>query len=157
MPRPLARSKERAISRLQGAEGQIEVANFMDVAISTMCRLWKRFQATRNIHDAHRTVRSRMTSLRQDRAIPRNHQGDSFGYTIEMAWTTIGSHERAISGQSERHRLRRGPRLCCRPSRHPIPTARHSHQLLVWAQHHLKWTWQQWRNVRSTDESTHGR
>ena len=156
MPRPLARSEERAISRLQGAEGQIEVTNFMDVAISTMCRLWKRFQATGNTHDAHRTVRSRVTSLRQDRAIPRKHQHDNFGYTIEMAWQTIGSHERAISGQSERHRLRGGLLLCCRPSRRLILTARHRQQLLVLAQHHLKWTWQQWRNTRSTEESIHG-
>ena len=112
-------------------------------AMSTMWGFLGCFQVTGNTHDAHRTGRSRVTSLRQDRAIPRNHQRGSFGHTTEMARTTIGSHGTAISGQTVRHRLREGLLLCCRPSKRTILTARDRHQLLVWAQHHLKWTWHQ--------------
>ena len=157
MPRPLARNRERAISRLQGGKSQIEVANVMDVAVSTVCCLWGRFQATGNSRDAHRTGRPRVTSSRQDRAIPRNHRRNIFGYTSDFARTTTGSHGRAISGQTVLHRQRGGLWLCSQPSRHPILTARHRHQFLAWAQHHLKWAWHQWRIVTSTEESIHCR
>ena len=150
MSLPLAISRKRTISRLQGGESQFEGAN---VAMSTMCGFWGRFQATGNTHSAQGSGRSRMTSSRQYRVIPSNYQRDSFRYKTDMARTMIDSNWRAIPGQTARLRLRGDVLLCRRPSKRPILTSRHRHQLLAWAQHHRKWTWHRWRNVTGTDES----
>ena len=136
MPRPMARNRERAISRLQGRESQSEVSTAMDMDVSAMCDLWRCFQATGYTHDAHRTGRPRMTSSRQDQPILSNHLRDSFMWDTDMARITVGSQGRAISDQTVNRWVREGRLLHCRPQRRPILTARHRQQHLVWAQHH---------------------
>ena len=140
MPRPLVRSRQKAISRLQARKSPIVVTNLMDVAMSTMCGLWRCFQVTGNTHDAHRTGRSRVTSLRQDRPILRKHQRDNIMCDTGTARITVGSHRRAISCQTVHRRVREGLLLHCRPQRRPILTARHGQQSFAWAQHHSNWT-----------------
>jgi len=102
MPRLTAAERNQAIARLQLGESRTDVANRFGVALTTVSRLWTRFQANGNTADNPRTGRPRMTSSRQDRTIVHRHRRNSFETAAETARRTIGSHGRPISSHTVR-------------------------------------------------------
>ena len=153
MPRLNTIDRERAIVRLQAGDTQNAVANDLGVAVSTISRLWTRFQATGSTRDQERRGRPRVTSARQDRRIYRQHLREPLLPAAETARNTIGNHNAPVSGHTIRRRLSERDLCCRRPARRPMLTARHRQQRLQWAQQRLNWNWRQWQNVLFTDES----
>lgn len=153
MPRLSRAERERAIGRLQAGNRPAEVATALGVAVSTICRLWTRFQTNGDVLDNARSGRPRVTTARQDRRIHRSHLLHPFTPATETARITIGRHGAPISGQTVRRRLTDRLLRCSRPTRRPPLTARHRQQRLQWARQYRNWTWMQWRNILFTDES----
>lgn len=153
MPRLSDQDRERAIGRLQVGDSPSVVANAFNVAVSTITRLWIRFQTNGSTRDNLRSGRPRVTTARQDRQIVGQHRRDPFCSATETARTTIGSHGRPVSGETVRRRLRQRGLNCRRPAVRPILTRRHRQQRLAWTQHRRNWTWRQWRNILFSDES----
>ena len=147
MPRLTAVQRERAIGRLQAGNRPAQVAAAFGVAVSTICRLWVRFQAYGGVQDNARSGRPRVTTAHQDRLIHRHHLRQPFTPATETARNTIGRHGAPISGETVRRRLTEHRLFCCRPPRRPILTARHRLQRLQWAQQHHNWNWRQWSGI----------
>ena len=153
MPRLTAAERNQAIARLQLGESRTDVANRFGVALTTVSRLWTRFQANGNTADNPRTGRPRVTSARQDRTIVHRHRRKSFETAAETARRTIDSHGRPISSHTVRRRLRNGGIHSRRPAVRPILTPRHRQQRLIWAQNRQHWSWRHWRTVLFSDKS----
>ena len=100
MPRLTAAERNQAIARLQLGESRTDVANRFGVALTTVSRLWTRFQANGNTADNPRTGRPRVTSARHDRTIVHRHRRNSFETAAETARRTIGSQGRPISSHT---------------------------------------------------------
>ena len=69
MPRLNAIERERAIGRLQAGDRPSIVANALGVAVSTICRLWSRFEEAGGTQDGARSGRPRATAGQAD--LPR--------------------------------------------------------------------------------------
>ena len=153
MPRLSTRDRERAVGRLQAGQRPARVAAAMGVAISTICRLWVRYNTHGHVLDTPRSGRPRVTTPRQDRVIHRHHTRAPFTPAAETGRNTLGRHGAPVSGQTVRRRLRERGLYCRRPARQPVRTARHTRQRLQWARQRQHWTWRQWSDVLFTDES----
>ena len=153
MPRLTTALRERAIGHLQAGARPVDVATALGVAVSTICRLWRKFCITGKTDDRGRTGRPRVTTAWQDRRIFRSHLRQPFTPATETARDTIGTHGTQISGQTVRRRLRERNLACRRPARGPVLTARHRQRRLQWARERMDWTWRRWQHVIFTDES----
>ena len=153
MPRLSAENRERAIGRLQAGESTEHVARALGVHVSTIYRLWNRFQATASTADGPRTGRPRVTTPAQDRLIARQHRRDPWLPAAETARNTIGTTGGRLSNRTVRRRLRDAHLRCRRPCRRTILTPQHRHQRQQWAQAHVNWRNAQWRRVLFSDES----
>ena len=153
MPRLSAAERNQAVGHLQAGESRTDVALAFGVSLSTICRLWTRFQTNGTTDDNPRSGRPRVTTARQDRLIVHNHRRNSFIPATETARQTVGMHGRLISNRTVRRRLRNGGLHCRRPVVRPILTPRHRQQRLQWTQNRQHWTWRQWRTVLFSDES----
>ena len=123
MPRLNAIERERAIGRLQAGDRPSIVANALGVAVSTICRLWSRFEEAGGTQDGARSGRPRATTVRQDRRIYREHLRRPFVPAAETARDTVGRHGAPISQWTVRRRLSERQLLCRRPARRPPLTA----------------------------------
>ena len=65
----------------------------------------------------------------------------------------MGTHNRRISAKTVRRRLATNQMFARRPYKGPILTGRHRRNRLAWANNHVGWSGQQWREVLFTDES----
>lgn len=153
MPRLSGSQRDQAIGRLNAGQTARHVANHFNVHVRTIYRLQQRFQATGSTSDRPRSGRPPVTTLRQDRQIVRSHLQNRFARATETARTTIGTHQRPISDDTVRRRLRQRNVRCRRPHVGPVLTDRHRRARLQWATQHLNWRHREWRTVVFSDES----
>ena len=88
-----------------------------------------------------------MTTPNQDRYIRLMHARRRFTPATETARNTVGNHNRRISAKTVRRRLATNQMFARKPYKGPIPTGRHRRNRLAWANNHVGWTRQQWREV----------
>ena len=119
----------------------------------TISALFAKFQATGSVHDIQRRPRRRVTTYRQDRQILLSHLRNRKRNARETARGIIGNHQRAISDETVRKRLRDNGVRARRPKVGIILTARHRALRMAWARRHVRFTRAQWANVLFTDES----
>ena len=153
MPRLNAQNVERALGQLQAGNRPEEVAIAFGVHISTIYRLYERFEQTQSTQDRPRCGRPRVTSGRVDRHIVREHTADRFLTASATARNTVGTHGRAVSHQTIGRRLREANLRCRRPYRGAMLTPHHRQMRLNWAQEHINWRLRDWSRVLFTDES----
>ena len=153
MPRLSQQQRDQALGRLHAGETARRVANHFNVNVRTIYRLQQRVQATGTSSDRPRSGRPPVTTLRQNRQIVRHHLQNRFARATQTARTTIGTHQRPISDDTVRRRLRDRNLSCRRPYRGPILTARHRRARLQWATHRRNWRHRHWRTVVFSDES----
>ncbi|CAG2242184.1 unnamed protein product [Mytilus edulis] len=97
MPRLNPRQRKQAIGRLNAGQRPQVVANAFNCNVRTMQRLRERHNATNSTNDRPRTGRSRVTTLRQDGYILRQHLQNRFLCVTHTARQTIGMNQRPIS------------------------------------------------------------
>jgi len=153
MPRLSREQRDQALGRLDAGQTARQVANNFNVNVRTIYRLQQRVQTTGNTADRPRSGRPPVTTLRQNRQIVRHHLQNRFARATENARATIGSHQRPISDDTVRRRLRQRNIRCRRPYRGPILTIRHRRARLQWATQHRNWRHREWRSVVFSDES----
>ena len=150
---PLSRDNRwAAVGRLQAGQSQSHVARELNVAQSTISRLWARFQATGSVDDQPRAGRPRGTTAAQDRLIRLRHLRNRFLPASATAQELPGP--RRVTDQTVRNRLRDAGLRAMRPLRGPVLTRRHCHNRLLWGNQHRNWTVRNnWRHVIFSDES----
>ena len=89
----------------KAGDTQNAVANDLGVAVSTISRLWTRFQAPGSTRDQERRSRPQVTSARQDRRIYRQRLREPLLPATETARNTIGNQNAPVSGHTIRRRL----------------------------------------------------
>ncbi len=143
----------RAIGMLQGGVQQLEIARLFNCSRQTVANLARRFRQTGDVVDLPRSGRPRVTTRRQDVYIRVQHTRNRFLAATRTAQTTIGRHNRAISGKTVRRRLKEVGLKARRPYKGAILTARHRQERLQWARAHRRWIRRQWSTVLFSDES----
>lgn len=152
MPRLSRQERDQAIGRLNAGQSTQTVARAFNVHVTTIRRLRTRFNAFQTTDDRPRSGRPRVTSVRQDRLIYFQHRQERTRSASETARVAIGNHQRPISSDTVRRRLRAENLHCRRPARGPVLTNRHRNNRLIWAQQHRNWRQMEWRRVLFTDE-----
>lgn len=130
-----------------------QVARFFGRDVKTITNLLSKFRRTGSVNDLPRRPRARVTTPRQDRVIRRSHVANRFLSATETARNTLGAHNRQISADTVRRRLKEVGLRARRPYRGVILTPRHRRARLVWARRHLRLTGADWGKVLFTDES----
>ena len=153
MPRLSRQQREQAIGRLHAGQAARVIANDFNCSIRTIERLRQRYNATNSTNDRPRSGRPQVTTPRQNRYILRQHLNDRFARASETARHTVGTHQRPVSDDTVRRRLRSNNLRCRRPYRGPVLTQRHRQTRLQWTIHRQNWRNRQWRNVIFSDES----
>ena len=129
------------------------VANDFNCSTRTIERLRQRYSATNSTNDRPSSGRPEVTTTRQNQYILRQHLNDIFARAAETARHTNGTHQRPVSDDTVRRRLRSNNLRCRRPYRGPVLTQRHRQTRLQWTLHRQSWQNRQWRNVIFSGES----
>ena len=153
MPRLSRQQREQAIGRLHAGQAARVIANDFNCSTRTIERLRQRYNATNSTNDRPRSGRPQVTTPRQNRYILRRHLNDRFATASETARHTVGTHQRPVSDDTVRRRLRSNNLRCRRPYRGPVLTQRHHQTRLQWTLHRQSWQNRQWRNVIFSGES----
>ena len=146
-------NRNRAIGLLQAGTAKRHVARILNCSRVTIQKYWRRVQQGQSLDDLPRSGRPHVTTPNQDRYICLTHARRRFTPATETARNTVGTHNRRISAKTVRRRLATNQMFARRPYKGPILTRRHRRNRLAWANNHVGWTRQQWREVLFTDES----
>lgn len=153
MPQMSRVMRERAIGMLTAGMSTRAVAVQLNVHNRTIGRLRARFRETGNTANRPHPRRPRVTTAEQDRHIRLSHLRDRLRPATRTADETVGLHNRRISAQTVRNRLREANLRARRPHRGLDLTEGRRHTRLVWARVHARWTLARWRRVLFSDES----
>ena len=155
MPRLSRQQRKQAIGRLHAGQSARVIANDFNRSNRTIERLRQRYNVTKSTNDRPRSGRPKVTTPRQNRYmyILRQPLNDRFASASETARHTVGTHQRPVSDDTVRRRLRSNKLRCRCPYRGPVLTQRHCQTHLQWTIHRQNWRNRQWRNVIFSDES----
>ena len=142
--------RERAIGMLQANMTVRQVAGILRCTKSTIYALIRRYEATCNTADRHRTGRPRVTTPAEDRYVRVTTLRNHFQTATVMAATLPG---RDISSDTVRRRLREYGIRVRRAHRGPILTVRHCRARLGWVRRHLRFGRRYWNSVIFSDET----
>ena len=153
MPQMSQITRERAIGILDSGMTVRAVAAHFNVDHSTISRLRTRFRETGNTVNRLHARRPRVTTPGQDRYMRLQHLRDRLRPGTRTADETVGLHNRRISAQTVRNRLREVNLRARRPHQGIDLTAVRRQTRRNWANAHLRWTLARWRRVLFSDES----
>ena len=122
----------------------------MQCSKSTIYPLIRRYQATGNTADRHRTGRPRVTTPAEDRYVRVTMLRNHFQTATVLAATLPGGN---ISSDNVRRRLREYGIRARRAHRGPILTVRHRIARLDWARRHLCFGRLYWNSVIFSNET----
>ncbi len=153
MPQMSQVSRERVIGVLTAGMSTRAVARELNVNLSTISRLQRRFREFGSTSNRPHNHRTRLTTPAQDLHIQHLHLQDHLRSDTQTSATTIGLHNQIISAQTVRNRLREAHLHARRPHRGLDLTAVCHRNRLEWANAHIRWRLALWRGVLFTDES----
>jgi len=128
----------------------IQVARRFHRHHSTIQQLIDKYRRTGSVMNIRRRPRRRVTSRKQDRRIVVFHLRNRFHTAAATARVNVGNHNRAISSQIVRNRLKEVELRARRPRKVFKLLVRHR---LAWARHHLRLTQADWANVLFVDKT----
>jgi hypothetical protein len=105
------------------------------------------------MRDQTRVPKSRVTIWQQDRDIALSHLRNRGTTAVATPKMIIGNHQRYISAQTMRNRLREVGLRARRPFVGVVLTQRHRQIRLQWARQHLRFTQADLANVLFIDET----
>ena len=129
------------------------MARTFNRSLSTIHSLYRKYNATGSVDDLRRSPRGRVTTRQQDRHMFLSHLRNRDLTATDTAKRTMGLHNRAVSDQLVRNRLRSMGLRVRRPYVGTVLTDRHRQLRLQWARRHLRYTRADWARVLFTDES----
>ena len=155
MPRLTNERRLWAIGMLEGGLSQREVSRRLGCSQPTISKLVVRYSQTRTVNDRTGSGRPRVTTPSQDRYIRLQHLRERFRTASATASETIGIHNRRISNDTIRRRLRNVGLVARRPYKGPVLTAALRRKSFRWCRHYLNVGHNSsgWSQVLFTDES----
>ena len=153
MPQMSQIMRERAIGMLDAGMSTRAVAAQLNVHYWTIGRLRVRFRQTGRTANRPHPRRPRVTTRAQDLHIRLLHLRDRLRPATRTADETVGQHNRRITPQTVRNRLREANLHARRPNRGLDLTAVRRRNRLAWANAHIRWPLARWGRVMFTDES----
>lgn len=153
MPQMSQVMRERAIGMLDAGMSTRAVSVQLNVHYRTIGRLQQRYRQYGTTANRPHARRPRVTTPAQDRHIRLLHLRDRLRPATRTADETVGLHNRRITPQTVRNRLREADLRARRPHRGLDLTAVRRQNRLAWANAHVRWPLARWRRVLFTDES----
>lgn len=145
----------RAVGLLEGGMRQVDVARQLGVTQSVISRLYSRYREHGDVSERHRG-RERATTRRQDRFLQLNARRRRNITAPELQIMLQETHHVQVSSETVRRRLREVNLNSRRPLRVPVINRANRRARRLWAQEHVRWMVNDWRNVLFTDESRYG-
>ena len=142
----------QAIGLLLGGARQIDVANRFIVSQSVISWLYDRFNETGSVMDRHRNGRPRSTNAREDRRLVRGASMDPTRNCTLLSQEFFATSRIRITPRTVINRLNEAGLHCYMPIKHPLLTAVHKAQRLLWCNERANWN-DEWRTVMFSDES----
>jgi hypothetical protein len=105
------------------------------------------------MRDRTRVPKSCVTTRQQDRTMALSHLGNRGTTAVATPRMIIGNHQRYISAQTMRNRLREVGLRARRPFVGVVLTQKHRQIRLQWTRRHLRFTGADLANVLFTDET----
>ncbi len=153
MPQMSQVLRERAISMLTAGISTRAVARELNVDLSTISRLQRRFREFGSTSNRPHNRRPSVTTPAKDHHIQHLHLQDRLRPATRAAAATIGLHNQRISAQTVRNHIREAHLHARHPHRGPDLTAVRRRNRLEWANAHIRWRLALWRGVLFMDES----
>uniref|UniRef100_A0A0F8CQJ7 Transposable element Tcb2 transposase n=1 Tax=Larimichthys crocea TaxID=215358 RepID=A0A0F8CQJ7_LARCR len=129
------------------------VARELNVHFSTISHLQRCFREFGSTSNWSHNRRSRVTTPAEDLHIQHVLLQDRLRPATRIAAATIGLHNKRISAQTVRNRLREAHLHAHHPHRGLDLTPVRRRNRLEWANAHIQWCLARWRGVLFTDES----
>ena len=153
MPQMSQAMRERAVGMMDAGMSARAVSVQLSVNHRTVSRLRQRVREFGSTANRPHARRPRVTTPAQDRHIRLLHLRDRLRPATRTSDETVGLHNRRISAQTVRNRLRAADLRARRPHQGLDLTAVRRQNRLAWANAHIRWTLARWRTVLFTDES----
>jgi len=148
MPKLSFEDSSRLIGHLQANVPVAEVAKSFNVTLATVYSLKKKFERHGTVKRLAGSGRPRKTSKAIDDQIKEAHDSDRFKTSVETA------DEFNLSAKTVRRRLAERGLNARRPAVKPRLTAEHKQLRLKWAKKYRRFTWEDWKKVIFSDETS---
>ena len=147
-------SIKKSIIKLHGENHSIrKIADDLKLSKSAVGRVIKDFKDTGKILPPKKNGRPRITSPRQDRLIKKMALDDRFQTAASISREVHASHDIKASRKTVSRRLNEIGLFARSPAKKPLISNKNKKIRLSFAQEHVLWTDDQWRNVFFSDES----
>ena len=147
MPQMSQVMRERAVGMLNAGMSIRAVSIQFNVHYRTISRLRRRFRDFGSTANRPHARRPRVTTRAQDGHIRLLHLRNRLRPATRTADETVGLHNRRISPQTVRNRLREANLHARRPHQGLDLTAVRRQNRLAWANAHVRWPLARWRRV----------
>nr|CAH7728348.1 unnamed protein product [Callosobruchus chinensis] len=148
--------RTRIIALWQEGLSRHQIANRLNVVISTINRTIRRYEETGKVNSRPRTGRPTISTRREDRYVAQLARRERSVTVPVLRSQFQRTCNRVISTATIRRKVLATRLRCRRLLRVPLLTARYHTARLQWARAHQDWLLPQWGNVLFSDEFRFG-